>query len=102
MLDALRLYSRYISISLRAQMQYRVNFILHTLGHLLVTFIEFLGLWALFDRFGNLRGWRLGEVAMMYGMIAISFAISDAMSRGFDWFGNTVRNGDFDRLLLRP
>src|SRR5437867_9467394 len=100
MLDSLRLYSRYISISLRGQMQYRANFILHTLGHLLVTFIEFLGLWALFHRFGNLRGWALAEVALMYGMISISFAIADAMSRGFDWFGNMVRTGDFDRVLL--
>ena len=102
MIDSLRLYLRYLSISLRGQLQYRANFILQTLGHLLVTFIEFLGLWALFDRFGNLRGWALPEVALIYGMISISFALSDAFSRGFDWFGNTVRNGDFDRILLRP
>src|SRR5204863_7858896 len=90
------------SISLRGQLQYRANFVLQTLGHLLVTFIEFLGLWALFDRFGNLRGWALPQVAMMYGMISISFALSDAFSRGFDWFANTIRSGDFDRILLRP
>ncbi|MBT5831765.1 MAG: ABC transporter permease, partial [Candidatus Latescibacteria bacterium] len=27
---------------------------------------------------------------------------ADAMSRGFDMFGNMVKGGDFDRLLLRP
>src|SRR5439155_10181386 len=102
MLDSLRLYLRYLSISLRGQLQYRANFILQSLGHLLVTAIEFLGIWAMFDRFGNLRGWTLSEVALIYGMISISFAISDALSRGFDWFGQTVRNGDFDRILLRP
>lgn len=29
-------------------------------------------------------------------------AVILAISRGFDVFGNTVKNGDFDRILLRP
>src|SRR6476620_10423956 len=102
MFDAVQLYLRYLAISVRAQLQYRANFILQSSGQLLITFIEFLGIWSMFSRFGNLRGWKLPEVAMMYGMISISFAIADALSRGFDWFGNLVRSGDFDRVLLRP
>ena len=54
---------------------------------LLVTGIEFLGLWALFDRFGSLRGWTLPEAAMFYGLINIVFSLSDAIGRGFDLFG---------------
>jgi ABC-2 type transport system permease protein len=100
--DGFRLYVRYIAVSLRGQLQYRVNFVLQSLGQFLVTGIEFLGLWALFDRFGSLKGWTLPEVALLYGMISISFALSDALSRGFDLFGGMVRTGDFDRLLLRP
>jgi len=102
MINAIRLYVRYLAISLRGQLQYRANFILQSIGQLLITFIEFLGIWSLFSRFGNLRGWTLPEVALIYGMISVSFAISDALSRGFDWFGNMVKSGDFDRLLLRP
>ncbi|MGQ9629985.1 MAG: ABC transporter permease [bacterium] len=100
--DAIRLYFRYIGISIRGQMQYRASFAMLSVGHFLITGIEFLGIWVLFDRFGNLRGWALPEVALFYGMINVAFSISDATSRGFDIFAGMVKSGDFDRLLLRP
>ncbi len=102
MLDALRLYFRYIGISVRSQMQYRASFVMLTLGHFLMTGIEFLSVWALFARFGSLKEWTLPEVALFYGMVNIAFAIADATSRGFDIFANTVKSGEFDRILLRP
>jgi len=101
-LDTLHIYRRYISISIRAQMQYRASFIMNALGHLIITGIEALGVCALFGRFGHLGTWALPEVALFYGMVNIAFSISDATSRGFDAFAGMVKNGDFDRLLLRP
>jgi ABC-2 type transport system permease protein len=101
-MTAIRLYGRYASISLRGQMEYRASFLMQTTGQFLITAIEFLGIWALFSRFGHIRGWTLGEVAFFYGLISITWSIADAISRGFDVFGTTVKNGDFDRILLRP
>ncbi|MBN1348725.1 ABC-2 family transporter protein, partial [candidate division KSB1 bacterium] len=83
-------------------MQYRASFIMMSLGHLMTTGIEILGIWALFHRFGSLKGWRLPEVALFYGMINIAFAIAESFGRGFDIFPRLVKSGDFDRLLLRP
>jgi ABC-2 type transport system permease protein len=100
--DTLRLYFRYLGLSVRAQMQYRASFIMMSLGHGLVTGIEFLGLAVLFSRFGSLRGWTLPEVALLYGLVNMTFAIADATARGFDICWQIIRNGDFDRLLLRP
>ena len=50
MLSAFYLYLRYIAISFRSQMQYRASFVMQSVGHFLITGIEFLGIWALFDR----------------------------------------------------
>lgn len=102
MRDALFLYRRYIGISIRAQMEYRASFIMQSLGQFLITGIEYLAVWALFHRFGSLRGWTLPEVALLYGMVSVSFSIADAAGRGFDMFAATVKAGDFDRILLRP
>ena len=55
--DALRLYRGYVAVSIRAQMQYRVSFLLQAFGQFAVTGIEFLGVWALFDRFGRRCHW---------------------------------------------
>ena len=43
MTDTLRLYLRYLGISVRAQMQYRASFVMMTIGHFAITSIEFLG-----------------------------------------------------------
>jgi ABC-2 type transport system permease protein len=102
MRDALFLYGRYLSLSLRAQLQYRASTAMLALGMLMITGIEFVGIWALFARFGNLRGWTLPEVALLYGMIDVTFALSRAFSRGLDTFPSLVAGGDFDRLLVRP
>jgi len=100
--DAFRLYLRFVAISIRAQLQYPASFVMQTIGHLSVTGIEFLGILALFDRFGSLSGWRVGEVALFYGISDVTFAFSEALGRGFDTFGSLVKSGDFDRILLRP
>lgn len=100
--DALRLWGRYLGVSMRAQMQYRASFLLAIVGQFAVTGIEFGGLYALFSRFGDLRDWTLWEVALFYGVVNVSFALADALSTGFDRFGEMVKQGEFDRLLLRP
>lgn len=102
MSDAFAMYRRYVAISIRAQLVYRATFVMKAIGHLLVTAIEFFGIWALFSRFGTLGGWTLREVGLIYGAIDIAFALADATGRGFDKFGTILKAGDFDRMLLRP
>ncbi len=101
-MNAFALYINFVTISLRGQMQYRVSFILSTLGQLLGTGVEFIGILALFERFGSLSQWTLAEVAFFYGLVNVAFAFTDMLSRGFDHVGNLVRTGEFDRMLLRP
>jgi ABC-2 type transport system permease protein len=102
-MNALRLYGRYVGVSIRAQAQYPAATLLLTAGHLAATAIEILGMFALFHRFGEVRGWSFGEVALFYGLINITFSLADMLSRGFDVFGTDfVRTGAFDRVLLRP
>lgn len=101
-MDGLSLYIRYLAISMRAQLVYRATFAMKTIGHLLVTGIEFFGIWALFARFGSLGGWKLHEVALLYGMVDIAFSLAAGFGRGFDKLGSLLKAGDFDRMLLRP
>lgn len=98
----LRLYLRYTAISIRSQMQYRASFLLMLIGQLLVTGTEFLAIWALFARFGSLRGYTLPQIALFYGVMIVGFGLAESFARGFDVFPRMIRAGDFDRLLLRP
>jgi ABC-2 type transport system permease protein len=101
--DAWSLYLRLIGVSIRAQMQYRVSFLLLSVGQFVTTGVEFAAIWALFARFGALVPWTLPQVAFFYGVVNTGFAVTDAAARGFDLFGaQFVKTGNFDRLLLRP
>ena len=98
-----RVLLRLIGASLRSQAQYPASAIMLTVGQFSAAIIEIVAVWALFDRFGNVHGWRFGEVAIFYGLVNIMFAIADVLTRGFDVLGkDLVRTGAFDRLLLRP
>ncbi|HZJ64384.1 MAG TPA: ABC-2 family transporter protein [Kofleriaceae bacterium] len=99
---ALALYVHYAKVSIRSQLQYRASVVMGTVGVCMITATEFIAVWALFDRFRQLRGWTLPEIALFYGMISISWALCDAVGRGFDAFGAMVKTGGFDRVLLRP
>lgn len=102
-MNAAALLARYLSISIRGQLQYRTSFLMSTVGNLLNCGIEFIGIWALFDRFGHLAGWSFAEVAFFYGVVNCTFALAELWTTGFDQFGTLyVKTGDFDRLLLRP
>ena len=83
-------------------MQHRASFIMMAIGQMLITVLEFVIIRVLFDRFGNLQGWSLYEVALFYGLINISYALAEGIARGFDTFHESVKSGEFDRILLRP
>src|SRR5262245_32519603 len=100
--DSLRLYLRYLDISLRSQMQYRASFAFQAFGHFLITGLEFVAIAAVFQRFGQINGWTLEQMGLFYGNISVAFAIAEAVPRGFDVFPNLIKNGEFDRILLRP
>jgi ABC-2 type transport system permease protein len=96
------LYWKYIVILFKSQMQYRTSFLLLSLGQFLVPFSVFAGLYFLFERFGQIKGWSFSEVALCFSVIHMAFAISECFARGFDSFSSMVSRGDFDRVLVRP
>jgi ABC-2 type transport system permease protein len=107
-LDMLRhnldLYRRLISIQIHSQLQYPVSFWVDTVGTGIALSAFFGSLALILERFGDLGGWRLGEIAFLFGTLEMSFGLMDMIFAGFDPvnFGRRVRRGTFDQLLLRP
>ena len=101
---SLRLYLRLVGVCVRSQMQYKTSFLTDLAGTLFGNAITFLSLAAVFARFGSVGGWRLGEVAFLYGLVEMGFATMDMVFSGYDpgYFSQLVRRGQFDQMLLRP
>lgn len=103
-MSTLRLYLKLVGARLRSQMQYRAAFFVDSAGAGLALFVEFITLALIFGRFDNIGGWRLGEVAFLYGLVECAFGTMDMFFSGFDpqVFGDHIRLGTFDQFLLRP
>jgi ABC-2 type transport system permease protein len=87
---------------LKGQMQYRMNFVLNVLMGLVYQCTGFAFIWVVLSRFEAVAGWSLGEVAFLYGLRLVMHALNGFFSgQVFDieWM---VRQGDFDRYLVRP
>lgn len=102
MVEGIRLYRHLAAAQLRAQMQYKVSFLLTALAVFLATFIDFAALLILLDRFGAIGGWRLPEVALLFATVNLPFGLIHLTAEGFEEFRAIVRDGNFDRLLIRP
>ncbi len=101
-LSDLRLYVYLLITQIRAQAQYKVNLVIDIITYFAVTSLEFVGVLLYFGPFPTLLGWRVGEVAMLCGVMSISFGLAEMFGAGIDAFPDTIRLGEFDRVLLRP
>ena len=100
----LRLLARHLHIQIRSQLQYPTSFIMEVISSSMILGFFFIAFALTLSRFGEIGGWTLGEVALLWGMAEFSFGIMDMIFSGFDYdaFGPMVIKGNFDQLLLRP
>lgn len=102
MKQKVKLYRHYISIVVRGMMQYKTSLALTTIGQFLVSFNVFLGIYFLFRRFHQVKGYSYSEVLLCYAIVLMEFSLAEIWARGFDTFSGIVRKGEFDRILVRP
>lgn len=100
----LQLLYRLYGVQIRSQFQYRTAFVLELLATMLTLSLYFIAFALVLQRFGPLGGWTLAEVAFLWGSVELAFGMMDMIFAGFDpqGFGEKVRRGTFDQLLLRP
>lgn len=98
----MKLYAKYVKMLIRCSAQYKLTFVLTILGQLANSIFSFLSIYFLFDRFGNVEGYTLGEVALCFSVILMAFSITECYARGLDRFAQQIVSGNFDRLLVRP
>lgn len=98
------IYLRLLRAQLRSQFQYRASFWLDVFTTAVFSGVYFLSFALLLERFGQIDGWRLGEIAFLAGMTELTFALMDLIFSGFDpdFFAPNVQMGRLDQIFLRP
>jgi len=93
---------RIVVLRLRGQMEYRTSFLMQIAGSFIINFSELVVVFTLFNRFDTLGGWSLHEVVFLHAVSQITFSIADTTSNGIQTVPAQIREGDFDRVLVRP
>lgn len=96
------LYRRLVVAQIHGQMQYKTSFVMQTIGSFAGNVLDLVILPFTFARFSSLDGWSLGEVLFLYALASISFGIHEVITEGFDEMSTYIKQGTFDRVLLRP
>ncbi len=98
----MKLYGKYLSLQVKSAFEYRTSLIFNMISGSLTTVASFFAIYLLFQNFDTIGGYSFNEVLITYAMIHFTFSISECVFRGFDTFDKLVRNGELDRLLIRP
>lgn len=102
MVDELRLWRVLVAARIRSQWQYRTSFLLYACGSFLGAVVDFVALSAIFTKVPLLGGWSFGEVAFLYGVSGLGFALASFAVGSVGNLSRLVKDGTFDSLLLRP
>lgn len=80
----LRLYKTYLTIHIKALMQYKTSFFLSVIGQFLVSFNVFLGIYFMFQRFSNVVGFTYSQVILCFSIVLFAFSIAECFFR-IEW-----------------
>lgn len=98
----IRLYLLLRGASLRGALQYRGNIAVMVLAGAAYQGSGFAFVWVLLHTFGTIAGWSLGEIAFLYGLRLMAHALWLVTLDGVTQADAAVREGHFERMLLRP
>lgn len=102
MLHALRVYGLLTLALARGQMQYRLNFFAQLFSMVITYGSQFLALRWLTLRFPVVAGWNLQGLILLYALAIFAWGVAVSLFFHFHAFEEQVRQGAFDRALVRP
>lgn len=102
MADTIVVWRRLVGAQIRSQLQYPLSFALDAFGSFWISFIDFVVVLVIFRNVPRLNAWNVHEVAFLYALSSITFAVTDMVIGQLDQFPQKIREGNFDILLVRP
>lgn len=100
--ENIKLYLKYASVCTQSIMQYKGSFALMIFARFLIAFCELIAIRFLFSGLTQIKGYSYGDVLLCFSAVQMSFTFAELFGNGFKAFSGTVRQGEFDRMLLRP
>lgn len=96
------MYRKYVSMHFKSSFEYRLNTLLFAISQIIVSLGEFTSIYLMFHKFESVGEWGFYESTLMFGLITTIYSFCECFARGYDEFASLVKNGELDRMLVRP
>jgi ABC-2 type transport system permease protein len=91
-----------LATNLKATLVLRGAFVMQVVFMALNNLTFFVFWWALMRRVPSLRGWRLGDIQVLFGVVAAAFGLTVTFAGGVRHLGRFIEDGELDTLLTQP
>ena len=101
--DNISLYFSFLKISLKEILIYRIDCIVGILSQFVVQLVSLIFIFIVFSHTKNIAGSNFYQILLLYGVTRIPIGIAGYCFDGlYDIGPKYIKNGDFDKILLRP
>ncbi|MDE7283357.1 MAG: ABC-2 family transporter protein [Lachnospiraceae bacterium] len=100
--DTIHLMGVYTETIMKSWFQYKVDAVLRSLTVFLREATAIIVIYFTLLKFDTLNGWDIRELLFLFSLLFLTYGILIIFFTGLRDFGRTVRNGGFDRFILRP
>lgn len=97
-----RLYKAYFRANFMSLMSYRLDFIIRNTCNLVIMLASVGVVGLIYENVETIRGWRFEQLLVIYALTSLSRSLFHLFCINVMSIGTYVRQGDFDRILLRP
>ena len=96
------LYGLFLRQHVKTLLEYRAGFMFGMVALFFEQVAILTTIWVIMRQVPSLNGWSLPEVLLIYGLVIFSRACSQMFTENIWVVGDYIREGAFDRLLVRP
>ena len=98
----LRIALQSLKMSIHSRMQYRVDSLVATLAVFVRESANIIVIYLALLKFDKINGWNINEMLFLFSILFLTYAIVVALFADLRDFSCMIREGRFDRLLVRP
>ena len=101
--NSIRFAAALLATNLKASLMLRGAFAMQVIFMALNNFTFFVFWWVPHaPRAGNSRGWRLTDIELLFGIVAVAVGLAITVAGGVRYPGQFIEQGELDTLLVQP
>jgi ABC-2 type transport system permease protein len=101
-INILRFAAALVRTNIRASLALRGAFVMQVAFMALNNLTFFVFWWVLMQRTPSLRGWRLADIQVLFGVVAAGYGLTVTFAGGVRYLGQAIEDGALDTLLTQP